>query len=110
LVDDDDRDGGQCSDDRGLHGTPGDCRCDTGYGNALNVIRTVREYERAGVAAIHLEDQVLPKKCGFLAGKQLVPVEEFIQKIKAAVDSRRDPDFIIIARTDARTVYGFEKR
>ena len=82
---------------------------DTGYGNALNVIRTVREYERAGVAAIHLEDQVLPKKCGFLAGKQLVPIEEFVQKIKAAVDSRRDPDFIIIARTDARTVYGFEE-
>ena len=82
---------------------------DTGYGNALNVIRTVREYERAGVAAIHLEDQVLPKKCGFLAGKQLVPSEEFVQKIKAAVDSRRDPDFLIIARTDARTVYGFEE-
>jgi len=82
---------------------------DTGYGNALNVVRTVREYERAGVAAIHLEDQVLPKKCGFMSGKQLVPVEEFVQKIKAAVDSRRDPDFIIIARTDARTVYGFEE-
>ena len=82
---------------------------DTGYGNALNVVRTVREYERDGVAAIHLEDQVLPKKCGFMSGKQLVPVEEFVQKIKAAVDSRRDPDFIIIARTDARTVYGFEE-
>jgi 2-methylisocitrate lyase-like PEP mutase family enzyme len=82
---------------------------DTGYGNALNVIRTVREYERAGVAAIHLEDQVLPKRCGFLSGKQLVPIGEFVQKIKAAVDSRRDPDFIIIARTDARTVYGFEE-
>jgi 2-methylisocitrate lyase-like PEP mutase family enzyme len=82
---------------------------DTGYGNALNVVRTVREYERAGVAAIHLEDQVLPKKCGFLEGKQLVPIEEFVQKIKAAVDSRRDPDFIVIARTDARTVYGFEE-
>jgi 2-methylisocitrate lyase-like PEP mutase family enzyme len=82
---------------------------DTGYGNALNVVRTVREYERAGVAAIHLEDQVLPKKCGFMGGKQLVPIEEFVQKIKAAVDNRRDPDFIIIARTDARTVYDFEE-
>lgn len=81
---------------------------DTGYGNYLNVIRTVREYERAGVAAIHLEDQAFPKKCGYLEGKQLVPTEEFVQKIKAAVDSRRNADFIIIARTDARAVYGFE--
>lgn len=81
---------------------------DTGYGNALNVIRTVREYERAGVAAIHLEDQVLPKKCGFMAGKQVIPIEEFVQKIKAAVDSRRNSDFVIIARTDAGSVHGFE--
>lgn len=81
---------------------------DTGYGNPLNVIRTVREFERAGVAGIHLEDQVFPKQCGHLDGKRLVSAEEFVGKIKAAVDARRDPDFIIIARTDARTVNGFE--
>ena len=82
---------------------------DTGYGNPLNVIRTVREYERANVAAIHLEDQVFPKRCGHLEGKQVVPAEEFIQKIKAAVDARRNPEFIVIARTDARAVHGFEE-
>ena len=81
---------------------------DTGYGNPLNVIRTVREYERSGVAAIHIEDQVFPKRCGHMDGKQVVKAEEFVQKIKAAVDARRNDDFIIIARTDARTVHGFE--
>ena len=90
-------------------GLPVIADADTGYGNALNVVRTVREYERAGVAAIHLEDQVLPKKCGFLGGKQLVEIEEFVQKIKAAADTRRDSDFVIIARTDACTVFGFEE-
>ena len=82
---------------------------DTGYGNPLNIIRTVKEYERAGVAAIHIEDQVFPKRCGHLEGKLVIPSEEFIQKIKAAVDNRRDSDFLIIARTDARADSGFEE-
>ncbi len=81
---------------------------DTGYGNALNVRRTVRMYETAGVAALHLEDQILPKRCGHLAGKQVVPLEEFSQKIRAAVEVRTDPDLLIIARTDAIGVTGFD--
>jgi carboxyvinyl-carboxyphosphonate phosphorylmutase len=81
---------------------------DTGYGNALNVIRSVREYEKTGVAGFHLEDQVSPKKCGHYEGKQLVSKSEMVGKIKAAVDTRRDPDMIIIARTDSRAVEGFE--
>ncbi len=81
---------------------------DTGYGNALNVIRTVREYERAGVAAIHLEDQVFPKRCGHLAGKAVIPAKEFTEKIRAAAENRSDPDFVIIARTDARAVNGLD--
>lgn len=90
-------------------GLPVIADADTGYGNPLNVIRTVREYERAGVSAIHIEDQVFPKRCGHLEGKQVIDGNEFVQKIKAAVDARRDSDFIIIARTDARTVYGFDE-
>ena len=89
-------------------GIPVICDADTGYGNPLNVRRTVREYESAGVAAIHLEDQVFPKKCGFFAGKQVVPVEEHVQKIHAALDARTDPDFVIIARCDAYAVTGWE--
>ena len=81
---------------------------DTGYGNPINVRRTVREYERAGVAAIHIEDQVWPKKCGHMEGKQVIPVDEMVQKIRAAADARQDPDFVIIARTDANAVYGLE--
>ena len=81
---------------------------DTGYGNPINVRRTVREYEQAGVAAIHIEDQVWPKKCGHMEGKQVIPVDEMVQKIRAAVDARQDPDFVIIARTDANAVYGLE--
>ena len=81
---------------------------DTGYGNAINVIRTVREYERAGVAAIHLEDQVLPKKCGHMEDKQLISAQEAVDKIRAAVDTRVSRDFLIIARTDARAVEGLE--
>src|SRR5438874_1508276 len=81
---------------------------DTGYGNPINVRRTVREYERAGVAAIHIEDQVWPKKCGHMEGKQVISVDEMVQKIRAAVDARQDPDFVIIARTDANAVYGLE--
>src|SRR5262245_25389129 len=81
---------------------------DTGYGNVLNVVRTVREYERAGVAGLHLEDQVAPKKCGHIAGKQVVPTQEFVDKIRAAVEYRTDPDLVIIARTDARAVTGLD--
>jgi 2-methylisocitrate lyase-like PEP mutase family enzyme len=82
---------------------------DTGYGNELNVFRTVREYETAGVAAIHLEDQVFPKKCGHLDDKEIVPREEWLAKIRAAAAARRDPSFLIIARTDARAVAGFDE-
>ena len=84
------------------------CDADTGYGNPLNVRRTVREYETAGVAGIHIEDQLFPKKCGFFAGKQVIPQEEAIQKIRAALDARTDPDFVIIARCDAYAVTGWE--
>src|SRR5262249_43786537 len=77
---------------------------DTGYGNVLNAVRTVREYERAGVAGLHIEDQVAPKKCGHIAGKQIIPTQEFCDKIRAANEYRTDPDFVIIARTDARAV------
>lgn len=82
---------------------------DTGYGNELNVTRTVREYELRGVAAIQLEDQSFPKKCGHLEGKEIVPLREFLARIRAAVAARRDPDTLIIARTDARSVAGFEE-
>ena len=82
---------------------------DTGFGNAINVMRTVREYEKAGVAAIQLEDQVAPKKCGHMIGRQVVSKEEMVGKIKAAVAARRDPDLVIIARTDARTVHGIDE-
>jgi len=82
---------------------------DTGYGDVINVIRALHEYERAGVAAIQLEDQVLPKRCGHLDGKQIVPVEEFIPKLKAAVNERTSKDLLIIARTDARAIEGFDR-
>lgn len=82
---------------------------DTGYGNALNVVRTVHEFERAGVAAIHLEDQVFPKRCGFLAGKDVISREEFVAKVKAAVNERSTDDLVIIARTDARQVEGLDQ-
>jgi 2,3-dimethylmalate lyase len=81
---------------------------DTGYGNAINVIRTVQTYEQAGVAAIQLEDQVTPKKCGHMAGKEIVPLPEMLGKIRAAVDARHDPDFLVIARTDAVAVDGID--
>ena len=84
------------------------CDADTGYGNMINVQRTVREYEAAGVAGIHIEDQLFPKKCGFFEGKQVIPMEEHVQKIRAALDARRDPDFVIIARCDAYAVTGWE--
>jgi 2-methylisocitrate lyase-like PEP mutase family enzyme len=82
---------------------------DTGYGTELNVVRTVQQHERAGTAAIHIEDQVSPKRCGHLDGKLLVSEEEFVAKIRAAVATRRNPNFMIIARTDARSVAGFEE-
>jgi 2-methylisocitrate lyase-like PEP mutase family enzyme len=82
---------------------------DTGYGNPINVIRTVREYEAAGVSAIHLEDQVMPKRCGHMEGKVVVPAGEMAAKIAAAVAARRSSDFLIIARTDARAVEGLEQ-
>lgn len=84
------------------------CDSDTGFGEALNVERTVRLFEEAGVAGIHLEDQELPKRCGHLSGKSLVPAEAMAAKIRAAAAARRDPDFVLIARTDARGVAGFD--
>jgi methylisocitrate lyase len=81
---------------------------DTGFGEALNVERTVRLFEAAGVAGIHLEDQRMPKRCGHLSGKSLVDAEEMVAKVRAAVAARQDPDFVIIARTDARGVTGFD--
>lgn len=81
---------------------------DNGYGGVHNVRRTVKSYERAGIAAIHLEDQSLPKRCGHLAGKELIETDEMVAKIKAACDARVDPNFLIIARTDAIAVEGFE--
>lgn len=81
---------------------------DTGFGNALNVYHTVRTLERAGADCIQLEDQVAPKRCGHFAGKDVISTEEAVSKIKAAVDARRDPDFLIMARTDAAAVHGFE--
>lgn len=84
------------------------CDADTGFGNAVNVVRTVRAFERAGVAGIHLEDQESPKRCGHLEGKRIVPVAEMEGKIRAACDARRDDDFVIIARVDAAAVEGLQ--
>jgi 2-methylisocitrate lyase-like PEP mutase family enzyme len=81
---------------------------DTGYGNPINTRRTIRDYERAGVAGVHIEDQVWPKRCGHLAGKRVVPTAEMVAKIKAACDARADPDFTIIARCDAIAVEGID--
>ena len=82
---------------------------DTGYGSAVNVIRTVRSYEEAGAAALHLEDQEWPKRCGFLAGKQVIPAEEMVAKLRAAADARRDPDLVLIGRTDALEPCGWDE-
>jgi methylisocitrate lyase len=81
---------------------------DTGYGDVLNVARTVQEFEQAGLAGIHLEDQLAPKRCGHLDGKQIIPPTEMAKKIRAAVLARSDPDFLLIARTDARSVHGLQ--
>ncbi len=90
-------------------GLPVIADADTGFGNAVGVIRTVRAYQKAGVAAIQLEDQVSPKRCGHMIGREVVAKAEMVGKIKAAVDARFDPDFMIIARTDARTVLGLDE-
>src|SRR6202047_924939 len=82
---------------------------DTGYGNELNVVRTVREYEKRGVAGMHIEDQGFPKKCGHLDDKTVIPLDEYLAKIRAAAADRKDPDFLLIARTDSRAVIGFEE-
>ncbi|HTE82073.1 MAG TPA: isocitrate lyase/PEP mutase family protein, partial [Reyranella sp.] len=82
---------------------------DTGYGNELNMFRTVQEFERAGVAAIHVEDQVFPKRCGHLENKELVSREDYVAKIRAAAAAKRSPDFTVIARTDSRAVVGFDE-
>jgi 2-methylisocitrate lyase-like PEP mutase family enzyme len=82
---------------------------DTGYGNELNVTRTVREYEKRGVAGLHIEDQGFPKKCGHLDDKTVIPLEEYLAKIRAAAAARSNPDFLLIARTDSRAVIGFEE-
>lgn len=89
-------------------GVPVIADADTGYGNAINARRTVREYERAGAAGVHIEDQVAPKKCGFFDGKQVIGLEEAALKIRAAADARTDPDFVIIGRTDALAVNGWD--
>lgn len=89
-------------------GIPVIADADTGYGNAINVIRTVREYEKSGVAGFHIEDQVSPKKCGHYEGKEVISRAEMVGKIKAAVDTRQDADMVIIARSDARAVEGLQ--
>lgn len=81
---------------------------DTGYGTVINVDRTVKEYEKAGVAAIHIEDQVWPKRCGHMLGKEVIDQNEMVSKLKAAVEARKNPDFLIIARTDAIATHGFD--
>ena len=89
-------------------GLPVVADADTGYGNPINTRRTIRDYEKAGVAGVHIEDQTWPKRCGHLAGKGVIPAAEMIAKIKAACDARRDADFLIIARTDAIAVEGLD--
>jgi 2,3-dimethylmalate lyase len=89
--------------------TPLICDADTGFGGLLNVERTVRGYEAAGAAAIQIEDQVFPKRCGHTPGRRVVPVEDMVRKIEVAVASRRSPDFLIVARTDARTSLGLDE-
>lgn len=92
----------------GAVGVPVIADADTGYGNPLNVIRTVTDYERAGVSGIHLEDQVMPKRCGHFTGKLVVPQDDMVAKIRAATTARTDPEFVLIARTDARAANGMD--
>lgn len=89
-------------------GLPVVADADTGYGNPVNVRRTIRDYERAGVAGVHLEDQQWPKRCGHLSGKRVIPAAEMVAKLKSACDARQDRDFLVIARTDAIAVEGIE--
>ena len=89
-------------------GVPVIADADNGYGNTINIIRTVREYEAAGISAIHIEDQVSPKKCGHMEGKQVISANEMVEKVHAAVEARRSEDFVIIVRTDARAVEGMD--
>src|SRR5215218_6255812 len=89
-------------------GVPVIADADNGYGGALNVVRTVREYAAAGVAALHVEDQVIPKKCGHMEGKRVIPVEEMVEKVHAMVDGRGDGDIVLIARSDARAPEGLD--
>ncbi len=93
----------------GAVGVPVICDADTGYGNPVNVWRTIREYEDAGAAALHIEDQVWPKRCGFLAGKQVIAMEDMVPKVRAACDARRDANTVIIARTDALQPHGWDE-
>jgi 2-methylisocitrate lyase-like PEP mutase family enzyme len=93
----------------GAVGVPVIADADTGFGNELNVVRTVREYAAAGVAALHIEDQEFPKRCGHLDRKQVIPADEFVSKVRAAAENRPDPDLVLIARTDARAVIGFDE-
>jgi 2-methylisocitrate lyase-like PEP mutase family enzyme len=93
----------------GLLDVPLIADADTGYGSPINVVRTVREYERAGVAAIQLEDQVFPKRCGHLSGKEVIDADRFVAALEAALGARRDPDTVIVARTDARAPLGVEE-
>lgn len=90
-------------------GIPVVCDADTGFGNNVNIVRTIREYERLGAAAIQLEDQTMPKKCGHMLGREVIDAQDMVMKLKAAVAARTDPDFLIIARTDARTNYGIDE-
>ena len=83
--------------------------CDTGFGGVANVARTIRAYQRAGAAGLHIEDQLFPKRCGHFEGKSVVPVRDMLYRLQAALDARTDPDFLIIARTDARGPEGFER-
>ena len=89
-------------------GLPVICDADTGFGNAINMMRTVREFESAGLAGMQIEDQVMPKKCGHTEGKLLISKAEMVQKVKAAVDARQDPDFVLVVRTDAIAVNGLD--
>lgn len=89
--------------------TPLIADADTGYGGLLNVATTVQGYERAGAAGIQIEDQEFPKKCGHTPGRRCIPIEDMVEKVRVAVEARRDPDFVIVARTDARTEYGIDE-
>jgi 2-methylisocitrate lyase-like PEP mutase family enzyme len=100
---------GQAARMRAVTTVPIVADADTGYGNAINVVRTVREYEQAGVAGIQLEDQTFPKRCGHLAGKSVAPANEFAEKVHAAREARRDPATVLIARTDARRPLGYDE-